>query len=79
MICSKGYINAPRIPKLKNVLFVDSLKDNLINISQICDDRSLVQYIDKECTMYDSFGRVMVKGIKLEDKYYCDGDTLSFI
>lgn len=37
MIYGKGTISASWIPKLKDVLFVDGLKVNLIITSQICN------------------------------------------
>lgn len=75
MICGKGSISAPRILELKNVLFVDVLKENLISISQICDEICLTKFNHKECTMYDSTKMVIVKRIKLKDKCYHMGDS----
>lgn len=37
-IVGKGFIHVMGIPKLNQVLYVEGLKINLINISQICYD-----------------------------------------
>lgn len=44
MICCKGSISSFGILELKEVHFVDGLKENLIIISQICDDMYLVKF-----------------------------------
>lgn len=68
-----------RIPELKNVLFKDDLKANLINISQLCNDKCLSKFNLKECTMYDSPRIFVVKGIKSECKCYCVSESFSLM
>lgn len=50
---------------------MDGLKENLIYIIQIYDNKFLVKFNHKECTVYDSLGNIMVKGNKFEDSCYC--------
>lgn len=75
MICGKGSINALGITELKDVLFMDGLKANLISINKIIVKKYLVKFNHKDCTMYDNTRSVIVKGIRLEDSYYCVGDS----
>lgn len=63
-------ISASEMLELKDVLFVEGLKANLISISQICDNKYLVKFIHKECTMYDCFGNITVKAARSEDTCY---------
>lgn len=37
-IVGQGTMEVPGIPKLNDVLYLEGLKHNLINISQICDE-----------------------------------------
>ena len=41
-ILGKGSIEIPGFPILKEVLYIDGLKANLLSISQLCDDNYLV-------------------------------------
>lgn len=59
MICGKQSISVPGILQLKDV---EVLKENLISISQICDNKCLVKSTHKDCTFYDSLGNILVKG-----------------
>ena len=38
-----GSLNVPNLKKLRDVLFVDGLKANLIHISQLCDQYLFVR------------------------------------
>lgn len=76
LICERGSINAPRIPKLNYVLFVKGLKANLISISQICDNNYKVKFTKKDYTMLDKSGNALVIGIRSKDNYYCVGSHL---
>lgn len=48
MICSTCTIHVPGMPKLKDVLFFNGLKANIIDINQICDNKCLVKFTHKE-------------------------------
>lgn len=71
MICEKRSISATKIPKLKDVLYVEGLKANIISISQICNNTCSIKFIHNECIMYDSSINIMVKGINAKDNFYC--------
>lgn len=73
-IYGKGSVSAPGILELKDVLFMNGIKANLIIISEICDDKWLVKFTHKKCIMYNNFGSVVIKGIQFEDNRYCIDD-----
>lgn len=68
-----------RILKLKDLLFVDGLEENLITIRQICEDKCLVKFNEKECIMCDIIVKVIIRIIKSEENCYCFGDSPSHI
>ena len=43
-VLSKGTIEIPGLPLLKDVLYIKGLKVNLLSITQICDEDFHVQY-----------------------------------
>ena len=43
-VLGKGTVEIPRLPLLKDVLYIKGLKANLLNITQICDEDFLVQF-----------------------------------
>ncbi|XP_022858916.1 uncharacterized protein LOC111379711 [Olea europaea var. sylvestris] len=54
-IFGKGTIQIHGLPVISNVLYVEGLKSNLLSISQICDASFEVSFVEKRCTVYDSF------------------------
>ena len=46
-VLGKGTIEIPRLPLLKDVLYIKGLKANLLSITQICDDNFLAQFPKK--------------------------------
>ena len=48
-VLGKGTIEIPRLPLLKDVLYIKGLKANLLSITQICDEDFLVQFSKKGC------------------------------
>ena len=46
-VLGKWTIEIPRLPLLKDVLYIKGLKANLLSITQICDDDFLVQFSKK--------------------------------
>ncbi|KAH1130336.1 hypothetical protein J1N35_001714 [Gossypium stocksii] len=51
----------PRIPKQKNVLFVDGLKSNLVSISQLCDQGMLVNFTKDKCQVSSKSNEKIIK------------------
>lgn len=68
----KGIVEIPRISTLKDVLFVDGLKHNLLSISQICDLGYDVGFSKDDCHIKDKEG-IVVKGIHTGDNFYMFG------
>lgn len=77
LICIKESISAPEILELKDVLYVEGIKDNFINISQICDNKYSFKFTQKKCTMYNSTCNIIVKGTISKDN--CVGNPLEVI
>ncbi|XP_022895355.1 uncharacterized protein LOC111409547 [Olea europaea var. sylvestris] len=48
----------------------ECLKSNLLSISQICDVDFEVSFVEKRCTVYDSFGGVVLEGVRTSDSCY---------
>ena len=46
-VLGKGTIDIPGLPLLTNVLYIKGLKENLLSITQICDEDFLVQFSKK--------------------------------
>ena len=55
-VLGKGTIEIPRLPLLKDVLYIKGLKANLLSISQICDEDFLVQFSKKGCLIINEEG-----------------------
>lgn len=60
-IIGKGIVEAPGIPKLKNVLYMEGLKHNFLSISQICDLGYAINFANDCCEIKGT--KVLVKGI----------------
>lgn len=69
-IVGKGTIDAPRIPKLRYVLYVEDLKQNLLSISQICDGYAF-NFSKDYCEIKDRKSeKVLMRGIQTSDNCY---------
>ena len=55
-VLSKGTIEIPGLPLLKDVLYIKGLKANLLSITQICDEDFLVQFSKKGCLIINEEG-----------------------
>ena len=55
-VLSKGTVEIPGLPLLKDVLYIKGLKENLLSITQICDEDFLVQFSKKGCVIIDEEG-----------------------
>ena len=55
-VLGKRTVEIPRLPLLKNVLYIKGLKANLLSIAQICDENFLVQFSKKGCIIIDEEG-----------------------
>ena len=65
-----GTVDIPGLPIFEDVWFVDGLKANLLNISQICDNRLNVLFTKYECEILDGKGDCICVDVKTTDNYY---------
>ena len=65
-----GNTNIVDLPQLINVFFVDGLKANLINVSQLCDEGLQVIFDKKECRAIDEKGNLVLYSFRSENNYY---------
>ena len=63
-------MDIPGLPVFKDVWYVDGLKDNLLSISQICDNRLNVFFTKYECEIFDRGGDCMCIGVRTTDNCY---------
>ncbi|XP_041024084.1 uncharacterized protein LOC121264843 [Juglans microcarpa x Juglans regia] len=69
-ILGRGEIEIPGLPVLREVLFVDGLKANLLSISQMCDNGSEVHFSRDMCIVSDNNGNCMMQGTRTSDNCY---------
>ena len=69
-VLSKGTVEIPRLPLLKDVLYIKGLKANLLSITQICDENFLVQFSKKGCMIIDEEGIQVLEGNQTTDNCY---------
>ena len=55
-VLDKGTVEIPGLPLLKDVLYIKGLKENLLSITQICDEDFLVQLSKKGCVIINKEG-----------------------
>ena len=61
-----GIVEIPRLPVFEDVQYVDELKANLLNISQICDNGLNVLFTKYECEILDGGGDCMCIGVRTQ-------------
>ncbi|XP_042950195.1 uncharacterized protein LOC122282303 [Carya illinoinensis] len=69
-IIGKGEIDILGLPVLREVLFVDGLKANLLSISQMCDNGAEVCFSKEKCIVSDNDGNCMMQGTRTSDNCY---------
>ena len=69
-VLGKGTIEIPRLPLLKDVLYIKGLKANLLSITQICDEDCLVQFSRKGCIIINEEGIQVLEGSRTTDNCY---------
>ena len=70
-----GTVDILGLPVFEDVWYIDGLKANLLNISQICDNGLNVLFTKYECEILDGGGDCMYVGVRTTDN--CYGLTLS--
>jgi hypothetical protein len=66
-VIGKGIIDIPGLGTSQEALYVEGLKENLLTISQFCDNNLVVQFSKKECNIFDSSGKWLMGGERTAD------------
>ena len=66
----KGIISLPGLLNIANVLYVESLRVNLLSISQICDQNFMVLFSKGKCLVMDESGKKLISGVRTLDNCY---------
>ena len=69
-VLGKGTVEIPRLPLLKDVLYIKWLKANLLSITQICEEDFLVQFSKKGCIIIDEEGIQVLEGKRTTNNCY---------
>jgi hypothetical protein len=69
-VIGKGIIDIPGLKASQEALYVEGLKANLFSISQFYDNDLVVQFLKKECNIFDSNGKWLMGGEKTADNCY---------
>ena len=69
-VLSKGTIEIPRPPLLKDILYIKGLKANLLSITQICDENFLVQFLKKGYVIINEVGIQVLEEYRTTDNCY---------
>jgi len=69
-VIGKGIIDILGLRTSQEALYVEGLKENLLNISQLCDNDLVVQFSKKECNIFDSSGRWLMGGERTAENCY---------
>jgi hypothetical protein len=69
-VIGKGIIDIPGLGTSQEALYVEGLKENLLSISQYCDNDLVVQFSKKECNIFDSSGKWLMGGERTVDNCY---------
>ena len=65
-----GSLIIPGLSKLKNVLLVERLTINLINVSKLCDEDVLMQFIKDKCIVRNQNHCCVMEGEMTSGNYY---------
>ena len=66
----KGIISLPGLPDIANVLYVETLRVNLLSISQICDQNFKVLFSKEKCLVMNESGKKLISAIRTLDNCY---------
>ena len=69
-IKGKGIISLPGLLDIENVLYVESLRVNLLSISQICDQDFMVLFSKGKCLVMNESGKKLISGVCTLDNCY---------
>ena len=69
-IKGKGIISLPRLPNVANVLYVEGLRVNLLSISLIWDQDSMVLFSKGKCLVLNESRKKLISGVHTLDNSY---------
>lgn len=69
-ITGVGTLNVAGLPKLKKVLLVNGLHENLISISQLCDQNWNVSFTKDNCNVLDNQKQCIMEGKRSSNNCY---------
>jgi hypothetical protein len=69
-VIGKGIIDIPGLRASQEALYVEGLKANLLSISEFCDNDLVVQFSKKECNIFDSSDKWLMRGDRTADNCY---------
>ncbi|KAA0039042.1 gag-pol polyprotein [Cucumis melo var. makuwa] len=69
-ILAKENIEKYNLPCLNDVRYVEGLKENLINVSQLCDQGYIVNFSKDNCIVTGADKRVLMSGYRKADNCY---------
>ena len=69
-IKGKGTISLPGLLDIANVLYVEGLRVNLLNISQICNQDFMVLFSKGKCLMLNESGKKLISGVHTLNNCY---------
>jgi len=71
VIKGKGYVFLKEKVKARNVMYVDSLKHNLLSVIQMCDQGNEVVFRSNICVIRElDIGETMIKGTRTPNNLY---------
>ena len=69
-IKGKGIISLPELLDIANVPYIEGLRVNLLNISQICDQDFMVLFSKGKGLVIDESGKKLIRGVRTLDNCY---------
>ncbi|RDX67555.1 hypothetical protein CR513_53554, partial [Mucuna pruriens] len=76
-IVGEGRIGKHHFPSIKNVLFIEGLKHNLLSISQLRDNGYDVSFNKGKCIVKDCNGSIIFSAKRQNNMYMIDRHTLT--
>ena len=69
-IKGKGIISLPGLLDIINVLYIEGLRVNLLDISQIYDQDFMILFLKGKCLLMDESGKKLISGVHTLDNCY---------
>ena len=69
-VLGKGIVEISGLPLLKDVLYIKGLMENLLSITQICDEDFLIQFSKKGCVIINEEEIQVLEGNRTTNNCY---------